>query len=69
MQILWENSNEASPGDVDHIYTAVFELPPERWHYQVARPANASIRMLPDVLQPMKHNLAEQVLIWIIQGE
>ncbi len=53
MQILWENSDKASPEDVEQIYTAVFDLPPEWWHYKVARPANASIQMLPDVLQPM----------------
>ncbi|MCP4604414.1 MAG: hypothetical protein GY847_28475, partial [Proteobacteria bacterium] len=48
LQILWENSDEVSPGDEEPIYNAVFELPPERWQYQVAQPVHASIRMLPN---------------------
>ncbi len=31
MQILWENSDEASPGDEDQIYSAVLDLPPAPW--------------------------------------
>ncbi len=54
-------SDKASPEDMEQIYTAVFDLPPEWWHYKVARPANASIRMLPDVVQPMWYKAFEGI--------